>query len=106
MRTLLVGVSFLLLALSGTVAAEQPTPGPAPVPVYPMTVPPPIPAPVIVVVPPPFYRPDPYDVWRNYSVNSFGQFRPRVVYRDGRAFYAADGRPVPNPFARPGLWRP
>jgi hypothetical protein len=61
---------------------------------------------VIVVVPSMYYRPDPNEVWRNYSVNSRGEIRPRVIYRDGRAFYAADGRPFPNPFARPGAWQP
>jgi hypothetical protein len=38
-----------------------------------------VPGEVVVVPSVEYVRPNPYDVWQNYGVNRFGQFRPLVA---------------------------
>lgn len=58
------------------------------------------------VVPTGYYRPDPYDVWQVRATTTSGQWRLRVIYEDGRAYYAIDGSPFPNPFSANATWKP
>jgi len=43
-------------------------------------------------------------VWQLYSVNSQGQFVPRVVYSPYGAYYLYNGRPFPYTTTQPRLW--
>jgi hypothetical protein len=40
-------------------------------------------------------RPNPFDVWQNYSVDRFGYFRPRVVPTVLGVRYLYNGSPFP-----------
>ena len=44
------------------------------------------------------------DVWQYFSVNSRGQFVPRVVYGPHGAYYLYNGRPFPYTTTQPQLW--
>lgn len=46
-----------------------------------------------------FLRPNPYDVWQAYAVDSYGRFRPRVIPAPDGFRYVANGAsysPWPN----------
>ena len=84
-----------LLPLPREVPGQDALPAPrvlGPMPFFPYAPPDP---------PPQFGR---RDVWQYFSVNSRGQFVPRVVYGPHGAYYLYNGRPFPYTTTQPQLW--
>jgi hypothetical protein len=115
-RTLTLA-ALLLLAMQARADYPVPLPPPVPVPVYPMQVMPPPAGQVVqvfvpiasgpagsILAPTGYYRPSAYEHWQYRTPNDFGQWRPRVLYYRGRAWYAYDGTPYPAPHSVPGVF--
>ena len=77
---------FLCLALPAALQGQEPAKGKA------ESLPAPKLAPVAF---PAQYRVNRYQVWQYYGVDSYGQFRPLVIYGPSGAYYLINGAPFP-----------
>src|SRR5262249_48631531 len=79
-RTLCQWMSAVALVLGGAALAADP--------------PPELQAPVVAPYPT-YIRQNRWDVWQSYSVDRYGQWRPRVVLAPYGAYYYYNGAPFP-----------
>jgi len=105
MRSFLIGLA-VATAITRPASADDPAPA--------EKLPPPrivAPAPItggnLLLPPPPpiFYQHGTRDVWQNYAVDSYGRWRPRVIFSPYGSYYHADGAPYPWASTHPRSFR-